>query len=158
MHLEFAKNFLNIVCEVTFELADIWMYRWINWSFASSVRNYSAKYFSYLHTDNLPDDEVIELFDELSSVSSDKYIQFTSTIISWTLNKENTANRKYSPQMIKTVVDYFRECGGDQVLQKLYGTFLLFTKTRRHTKLFRVLVLVTILWTLFNSIQTIWLV
>jgi hypothetical protein len=66
---------------------------------------------------SLPDDEVIELFDELSSVSPDKHIQFTSTLISWTLNKENTANRKYSPQMIKTFVHYLRECRGDPLQQ-----------------------------------------
>lgn len=66
---------------------------------------------------SLPNDEVLELFDELSSVSLDKHIQFTSALIVWTLNRENTANRKYSSQMIETFVHYLNECEGDPLQQ-----------------------------------------
>lgn len=59
---------------------------------------------------SLPNDGVTELFDELSSVSSDEHVRFTSALISWALNKENIANRKYSPQMIITFVHYLNEC------------------------------------------------
>lgn len=66
---------------------------------------------------SLLEDGKIELFDQLSTTSSDKHIRFTSVLISWTMNKENMANRKYSPEMIKTFVHYMSKCGGDPLQQ-----------------------------------------
>jgi hypothetical protein len=66
------------------------------------------------------EDGSMELFDELATTSSDKHVRFTSTLISWTLNGENMANRKCSPQMIKTFVQYLNKCEGDP-LQQCHG-------------------------------------
>ena len=64
--------------------------------------------------------DMIHFFDELSLKSSDKHVRFASGLISWTLNKDNLTDRKYSPEMIKTFVRYLNKCGGDP-LQQYHG-------------------------------------
>jgi hypothetical protein len=62
---------------------------------------------------SLLEDGKIKFFDQLSSTSSDKHIRFTSVLISWTLNKENMANREYPPEMLKMFVHYMSKCEED---------------------------------------------
>ena len=66
---------------------------------------------------SLPNDDVTALFDELAETSSDEHVRFTSALIGWALNKDNIANRKYSPEMIQTFVHYLNECEGNPLQQ-----------------------------------------
>lgn len=70
--------------------------------------------------DILAKDNMMAFFGNLSSNSSDKHVRFTSALISWTMNREDTATREYSPAMIKTYVQYLHKCTRDP-LQQCHG-------------------------------------
>lgn len=69
---------------------------------------------------NLLKHDRINFFSNLSSNSTNKHIKFTSTLIHWSLNKQNQSNQTYSPTMIRTFVYYLNKCG-DNSSQQYYG-------------------------------------